>query len=62
MRAVDQPHTPATVSDQQATFLLSRPLVAAIATVALLLVWRPALLARRTLLGRRRSRHPRRIS
>lgn len=44
MRAVDQPHTPATVSDQQATFLQSRSLVAAITTVALLLVWRPALL------------------
>lgn len=44
MRAVTQAHTPATVAAQQASLLLSRLLIAAIAILALLLVWRPALL------------------
>jgi hypothetical protein len=44
MRAADRAHTTATVPAQQLGTLLSRLLVAAIATIALLLVWRPSLL------------------
>jgi len=44
MRAVDRAHTTATVPAQHPGTLLSRLLVAAIATIALLLVWRPSLL------------------
>ena len=44
MRAADRAHTTATVPAPQLGTLLSRLLVAAIATIALLLVWRPSLL------------------
>ena len=44
MRAADRAHTTATVPAHQLGTLLSRLLVAAIATIALLLVWRPSLL------------------
>jgi len=44
MRAADRAHTSATVPAPQPGALLSRLLVAVIATIALLLVWRPSLL------------------
>ena len=44
MRAANRAHTSAAVPVSQASSLLSRLLVAVIATVALLLVWRPSLL------------------
>ncbi len=44
MRAANRAHTSASMPAQQASALLARLLVAVIATIALLLVWRPALL------------------
>lgn len=44
MRAANRAHASTTVSGAQATAVLSRLLVAVIATLALLLVWRPAML------------------
>lgn len=44
MRAADQAHTSSAVSPEQAKGLFGRLLLAVIATLALLVVWRPALL------------------